>query len=39
MIGTTKFLIACSSIALPLAVTALPLAAVAQLNDFAYCKA
>jgi len=35
----TKFLIACASIALPLAVTALPLTAVAQSNDFAYCKA
>jgi hypothetical protein len=39
MIGMTKFLIACSTIALPLAVTALPVAAVAQSNDFAYCKA
>ena len=39
MIGITKLLIACSTIALPLAVTALPVAAAAQSNDFAYCKA
>jgi hypothetical protein len=39
MISMTKFLIACAALALPLAVTTLPLPALAQANDFAYCKA
>jgi hypothetical protein len=35
----TKFLMACSAIALPLVAAGLPLAAAAQSNDAAYCAA
>jgi len=39
MTGMTKLLIVCSTIALPLAVAALPLAAAAQSTDAGYCEA
>ena len=39
MTGVTKFLIVCSTIALPLAAGALPLAAAAQSSDAGYCEA
>jgi hypothetical protein len=39
MTGVTKFLIVCSTVALPLAVGALPLAAAAQSNAAGYCEA
>jgi hypothetical protein len=39
MTTMTKFLMACSTIALPLVAAGLPLAAAAQSNDTAYCAA
>jgi len=39
MTATTKFLIACTAAALPLAAAMAPLSAAAQSGDAAYCKA
>jgi hypothetical protein len=39
MTAMTKLLIACTAIALPLAVSIVPLTAAAQSADAAYCKA